>query len=151
MDEGAAPNQRGLRVTSKVMKNLGYGGYVLFGSGAHPMVAEILSVHSSKYRQKDLGMGGVHGGIFIFRDVFARIYIPFAYGTVKLDPFTLTDLTKNQLAWLAIRPADYQGFWISFRTPWIFLGHLAAINVHPTPHLSSSGLRPSNSRLSPLP
>ncbi|MCK1515071.1 hypothetical protein IVB22_21380 [Bradyrhizobium sp. 190] len=122
MDEGAAPNQRGLRVTSKVMKNLGYGGYVLFGSGAHPMVAEILSVHSSKYRQKDLGMGGVHGGIFMFRDVFARIYIPFAYGTVKLDPFTLTDLTKNQLAWLAIRPADYQSFLDQFSDTMYFAG-----------------------------
>jgi len=74
LEEGAAPNQRSLRVVSKVMKKLGYVGYVLFGSGADPMVAEILSVHSSLYRPKDLEMGGVHGGIFVFRDVFARIF-----------------------------------------------------------------------------
>ena len=40
LEEGAAPNQRSLRVVSKVMKKLGYVGYVLFGSGADPMVAD---------------------------------------------------------------------------------------------------------------
>ena len=89
LSEGAAPNQRGPCVVSKVMKKLGYAGYVLFGSGSSPMVAEILSIHSSLYRPKDVGMGGVHGGIFMFRDVFARIYIPYAYGRVALDPFPL--------------------------------------------------------------
>jgi hypothetical protein len=122
LEEGAAPNQRSLRVISKVMKKLGYVGYVLFGNGAHPMVAEIISVHSSLYRPSDLGMGGVHGGIFMFRDVFARIYIPIGYGKVTIDPFTLTDLTKNQLGWLATRPTDLQSFLEQFEDIMDFAG-----------------------------
>jgi hypothetical protein len=47
---------------------------------------------------------------------------------VALDPFTLTDLTKNQLGWLATRPADYQGFLDQFSDIMDFaggLGHFA--------------------------
>lgn len=47
---------------------------------------------------------------------------------MALDPFTLTDLTKNQLGWLATRPADYQGFLDQFSDIMDFaggLGHFA--------------------------
>ncbi|MCK1492195.1 hypothetical protein IVB14_17645 [Bradyrhizobium sp. 180] len=133
MAEGAAPNQRSLPIVSKVMKRLGYGGYIMFGSGAHPMVAEILSVHSSLYRPKDLGMGGVHGGVFMFRDVFARISIPLGYGKLTLDPFTLTDLTQNQLGWLGTRPLDVQRFLDQFTDVMDFAGGIGNFGNYKLP------------------
>lgn len=133
LGEGTAPNQRGLRVVSKVMKKLSHVGYVLFGAGAHPMVAQILSVHSSLYRPKDLGMGGVHGGIFMFRDVFARIYIPFGYGRMTIEPFKLTDLTPNQIGWLATRPDDLQSFIDQFSDIMDFAGGIGNLGDYKLP------------------
>ncbi|WP_314952085.1 hypothetical protein [Bradyrhizobium cosmicum] len=122
LEEGKAPNQRSLRVISKLMSKLGYSGYVMFGSGAHPMVGQILSVHASLYRPNDLGMGGVHGGIFMFRDVFARIYIPHGYGAARIEPFALTDLNASQIGWLVTRPNDLQSFYDQFEDITDFAG-----------------------------
>ncbi|MET3972026.1 hypothetical protein ACVWXN_000199 [Bradyrhizobium sp. i1.4.4] len=150
LDEGAAPNQRGVRVVSKVMKKVGHGEYVLFGEGAHPMVANILSIHTSLYRPKDLAIGGVHGGIFMFRDVFARTSIPLGFGKISLDPFTLTDLTKNQLGWLAMRPRDIKCFLDQFTDIMDFSGGseiLATTSFRLRRHLSGFGWLHSSSRL----
>lgn len=46
----------------------------------------------------------------MFRDVFSRLYVPIAFGTVNIDPFTLTDLNQNQIEWLVGRPEDLSIF-----------------------------------------
>ncbi|HTT85124.1 MAG TPA: hypothetical protein VMF67_16730, partial [Rhizomicrobium sp.] len=68
--EGLAPKQRSLHVIAKVMKRLGYVGHTLAGAGTPPIGGKIAALHSSLYRKSDLEIGGVHGGIFMFRDVF---------------------------------------------------------------------------------
>lgn len=131
--EGAASNQRSMRVVSKTMKQLGFDGYVAFGVGTHPMVKHIRSIYASLYRPSDLQVGGVHGGIFMFRDVFARIYIPIAFGKVEFDPFTLTDLSKNQLGWLATRPTDLAVFLDQFTDIMDFAGGITPFADYKTP------------------
>lgn len=107
--EGNNPKQRSLDVPTRVMKRLGYLGYV-FGQGAPPVLGRISAIHKSLYRPSDFAVGGLHGGIYMFRDVFCRFYIPIAYGTVAIDPFKLTDLSDNQLRWMASRPNDLERF-----------------------------------------
>jgi hypothetical protein len=108
--EGVPPNGRWLPVISEVMSGLGYQGYVLSGVGRSPMVERISALHRSLYRPSDIGMGALHGGIFMFRDVFARVHVPIVFGTVSIDAFKLTDLTPMQLKWLGRRPEDMAAF-----------------------------------------
>jgi hypothetical protein len=79
------------------MKKLGYVSFAFTGPGAPPVVETIVRLHRSLYRPSDLAIGGIHGGIFMFRDVFARLSIPLAFGRVAIDHFTLTDLSRMQL------------------------------------------------------
>lgn len=131
--EGYAPKQRGLHIVSKVMKKLGVDGFTILGENAHPMVAQILGVHSALYCSSDLAIGGVHGGVFMFRDVFARIDIPIVFGQAVLDPFTLTDLTKNQLGWLASRPKDVRLFLDQFSDIADFAGGIGGSAAYKLP------------------
>src|SRR6266404_193378 len=110
LSEGLPPKGRPLKIVGRVMNKLGFQNPVIFGSGASPLAKRISDIHESLYRTSDLAIGGMHGGVFMFRDVFARFYIPIFYGTVKIDPFQLTDLTANQLIWLGQRPDDRKMF-----------------------------------------
>src|ERR1041385_2736943 len=133
LGEGAPPKGRGILTIQKVMKRLGYQGYVLAGRGTPAIVHKIKAMHSSLYRPADLGMGGIHGGIFMFRDVFCRIYIPVMYGTVGLDPFTLTDMSQQQLRWLGSRPGDMHAFIDQFVDIFDFAGGIAPLGDFKTP------------------
>jgi len=99
--QGVPPKARSLGVTSRVMRRLGYTGFVLAGVSAPPIVRKISDLHGSLYRPSDLAIGGIHGGIFMFRDIFARIYVPIGYGKIGIDPFKLCDLSEMQMRWLA--------------------------------------------------
>ncbi len=80
LQEGKSPKQRMILVISKVMKELGYKGFV-FGVGAPPIVEKIVNLYRSLYRSSDLAIGGIHGGIFMFR-MFSRAF-PFRSHTDK--------------------------------------------------------------------
>jgi hypothetical protein len=121
-NEGLAPNQRSFHVTSKVMKRLGYLSFVQSGVSTPPIVKRISALHNSLYRREDLSVGGLHGGIFMFRDVFVRIHIPIIYGRPQIDPFALTDLSKMQLKWLCSRVNDMQAFLDQFTDIFDFAG-----------------------------
>ncbi|OSJ36791.1 hypothetical protein BSZ19_02525 [Bradyrhizobium japonicum] len=86
----------------------------------------------------------------MFRDVFARTSIPLGFGKISLDPFTLTDLTKNQLGWLAMRPRDIKCFLDQFTDIMDFSGGseiLATTSFRLRRHLSGFGWLHSSSRL----
>lgn len=108
--QGVPPKGRWMPVTSAVMKALGQPEYVLAGGGTPPIVERINKLHHSLYRSSDMAIGGVHGGIFMFRDVFARISIPLMYGAVQIDLAKWTDLSPTQLQWLNTRPRDLEVF-----------------------------------------
>jgi len=109
LEGGRDPGSRTFGVGSEIMRKLGYSTFAL-GRDAPPLLQRIYALHSSLYRKSDLQIGAPHGGIFMFRDVFARLTVPYAHGRVHIDPLTLTDLNENQLRWLVSRPHDYHCF-----------------------------------------
>lgn len=73
LSEGLSPEQRAMATVSKIMKQLGYASFAMAGAATPAIVQRIQAIHRSLYRGSDLAVGGIHGGIFMFRDVFARI------------------------------------------------------------------------------
>lgn len=72
-------NERYWQVPMRVMERFGYVSYVIAGSGKPTILKRIEEAFSSIYREQDLAMGG-HIGVFMYRDIFARIAVPRAYG-----------------------------------------------------------------------
>src|SRR5260370_16312793 len=93
LQEGLEPRHRGIRVVAIVMEQLNLLGYVVFGHNTPEIVKTIHTLHSSLYRPSDIAIGGIHGGIFIFRDLFPRIDIPIILGQVRLDPLSCTNFS----------------------------------------------------------
>lgn len=94
-DAGMDIKQRDWNVPNIVMKKLGYVDYVLLGSGTPEILERIRSIFASIYRKQDLAMGG-HIGVFMYRDIFARIAVPRIYGQVTFDPLDFVELTHIQ-------------------------------------------------------
>lgn len=130
--EGLSPKQRGMATVFKVMTKLGHV-FVMTGNGMSPVGERVLAMHRSLYRGLDLAVGGIHGGIFMFRDVFARIYIPFGYGRMSVNPFELTDFSEAQLRWLASRPQDLAAFHDQFIDIFDFAGTLGRLGNYKMP------------------
>jgi hypothetical protein len=128
-----SPKQRMLPVAMAVMKKLGYVGSILAGSGAPPIVDRIFAMYRSLYRPSDLAIGGIHGGIFMFRDVFARVGIPLCYGKAAINPFALTDLSPTQLRWLCSQPSGQQMYLDQFTDIIDFAGGVEGLGDYKTP------------------
>jgi hypothetical protein len=120
--EGHDPKSRSLDVPSRVMRKLGYFGYVMTGPGVPQVFQRIRSIHRGLYRPRDVGAGALHGGFFAFRGIYCQFHIPIMFGTVAIDPFNLTDLTENQLNWLASRETDLNRFIAQFADVFDFAG-----------------------------
>lgn len=133
LQEGTEPRQRPFSVIPKVMEKLGYKEFVFGGQGTLPIVDKIAALHRTLYRPSDLAIGGIHGGIFMFRDVFARVYVPIAFGHAAIDPFTLTDLSSNQLGWLGTRKYDLHMFLDQFMDIFDFGGGIGNYANYKTP------------------
>lgn len=96
--------QRSWNVPLAVMKKLGYvGGFVIAGSGKPKILQRIEDIFASIYRKQDLAVGG-HIGVFMYRDIFARIGVPTVYGQVGLNPFEFVELTPVQLRIIQSEP-----------------------------------------------
>lgn len=67
----------------------------MFGVDQPPIVKRLQGIFREIYPPQDLGMGG-HIGVYMFRDVFARISIPHVYGMANLDPLQHVELTPAQ-------------------------------------------------------
>lgn len=93
--------QRSFNVPREVMRRLGYVSFTLFGEGTSEILNRIRKQFSRIYHSHDLAVGG-HIGVFMFRDVFARVGVPHAYGSqVRLVPIEHVELTDVQKAILA--------------------------------------------------
>jgi hypothetical protein len=128
-----SPKQRMLAVARTVMNRLGYVSWVFGGACTPPIVERIFALYRSLYRRSDLAIGGLHGGIFMFRDVFARVGIPIAYGKTGINPFDLTDLSETQLRWLCSRPSEMQMFLDQFIDIIDFAGGAEGLGDYKTP------------------
>ncbi len=91
---------RSFNVPREAMRRLGYVSFPLFGEGTPSVLNRIREQFSRIYRPQDLAMGG-HIGVFMFRDIFARIGVPHGYGQVRIAPIEHVELTAVQKAILS--------------------------------------------------
>lgn len=97
---GEDPKQRSFQNVIRVMRNLRPDGFILSGIGVPAEVEQINRLLSQLYRPNDIGVGGVHLGAFMFRDVFCRLSVPIVFGNFGLDALNQTDLSLGQKKWL---------------------------------------------------
>lgn len=108
-DAGMDIKRRDWEVPSAVMRKFGYADFVLFGSGTPKILQRIRNAFSSIYRKQDIAMGG-HIGVFMYRDIFARIAVPMMTGEVSIKPFQFVELTPIQLRIIQSEPDQIQTY-----------------------------------------
>jgi hypothetical protein len=133
MSEGVSPSQRTVHIIPRVMEQLGFRDFVFLGTGAPEISKKIASIHQSLYRRQDIAAGGVHGGIFMFRDVFVRIDVPIIYGQVTIDPLALAQFNPMQVRWIQNRPDDFKMFIDQFIDIFDFAGGIATMADYKRP------------------
>jgi hypothetical protein len=106
---GVDINRRSLEVPSLVMTRLGYLSYIGAGTGAPPIFERVRSAFSTIYRKQDLAVGG-HIGVFMYRDIFARIAVPHVFGQIGINPFDWVELTPVQLRIMQAQPIEMAMF-----------------------------------------
>ncbi len=102
-DAGADIGRRYWEVPRLVMQSFGYIGFVMAGHGKPNILDRIEKAFAALYRKQDIAMGG-HIGVFMYRDVFARISVPHVYGQTRIDPFQFVELTDVQKRVLGTEP-----------------------------------------------
>ncbi len=108
-DAGMDIKRRDWEVPLLVMKKLGYEGFVFAGVGTPKLLERIRLSFASIYRKHDLAMGG-HIGVFMYRDIFARIGVPHIYGEIQLNPFEFVELTPVQLRIIQTEPDQMEAY-----------------------------------------
>lgn len=108
-DAGEDIKQRYWKVPEEVMKTLGYISYIIAGRGKPEILERIETAFASIYRKQDIAMGG-HIGVFMYRDIFARIGVPMGYGTVTINPFEYVELTPVQLRIIQTEPEEMETY-----------------------------------------
>ncbi|MBY5649958.1 hypothetical protein HFO45_17070 [Rhizobium leguminosarum] len=94
-EAGSDIRRRQWEVPQQLMRRFGYIGFVMAGTGKPAILDRIEKAFASIYRKQDIAMGG-HIGVFMYRDIFARIGVPHIYGQVQLNPFEFVELTQIQ-------------------------------------------------------
>ncbi|WP_174019796.1 hypothetical protein G6L89_000460 [Agrobacterium fabrum] len=94
-EAGSDIRRRQWEVPQRLMQQFGYKGFVMAGIGKPAILDRIEDTFASIYRKQDIAMGG-HIGVFMYRDIFARIGVPHVYGQVRLNPFDFVELTQIQ-------------------------------------------------------
>lgn len=109
-DAGEDIKQRYWKVPQVVMEKLGYGGgYVLAGHGKPKILQRIEDTFASIYRKQDIAMGG-HIGVFMYRDIFARVGVPHVFGQFGINPFNFVELTPVQLRIIQTEPEQMETY-----------------------------------------
>lgn len=108
-DSGRDIRQREWEVPQELMKKFGYPAYMINGDARPQILKRIDAAFASIYRKQDLAMGG-HIGVYMYRDIFARISVPIMFGQVKLNPFEFVELSETQLRMIQIEPAEIETF-----------------------------------------
>lgn len=94
----------------RMLERLGVDGVILVGSGAPPIVQRVHAANDRLFRTRDKKEGGVHLGFFMFRDLFSQLYVPIAFGSLKIDFVALLDLSDDQKRWLYSDREAWQRF-----------------------------------------
>jgi hypothetical protein len=107
--DGMDIKRRYWEVPRRVMQRLGYSSFVMAGRGEPAILKRIESAFNSIYRPQDLATGG-HIGVFMYRDIFARIAVPRMFGQVGFNPLNFVELTPVQLRIIQTEPDQIQIF-----------------------------------------
>ena len=92
--EGLDPRQRCFHLPVRAMERLGYASFVLFGPHEPALLRRIRTFHQTLYRTKDVAVGGLHGGVFMFRGVAVEVRVPLSFGSV-FRPFNPRELGRH--------------------------------------------------------
>jgi hypothetical protein len=114
---GVDIKQRQLRVIDTILTKLGYvmleklGHLAFMGLGPlePPVIKRINAAYRELYRPRDLAMGG-HIGVYMYRDIFARVSVPHVYGQVSINPFDYVELTELQKRVMGNEPGEIEQF-----------------------------------------
>jgi hypothetical protein len=107
---GEEPPARSLLNISRALRTFGYESFVLVGRGAPPIVARAHKLNDLLFVPKELHIGGMHLGAFLYRDMFCRLYAPVGFGQGYIDFWQMLDLSDFQKQWLAENPDDFARF-----------------------------------------
>lgn len=106
---GTEIGRRIWEVPHLVMLRLGYTEFIVNGRGKPRILERIEAAFASIYRNQDLATGG-HIGVFMYRDIYARISVPLVFGQVRINPFDHVELTPVQLRIIQSEPEEMETF-----------------------------------------
>lgn len=101
LNEGEEPNQRAFKNVLRMLQRLGVEGVPIVGDHSPKIVKRVHRANERMFRPADMAEGGIHLGLFMFRDLFARLYVPMIFGSPALDFWKLLDLSDDQKRWMA--------------------------------------------------
>lgn len=108
--EGLDPKQRHFHLPVRAMEQLGQTGFAISGPHEPDLLRRIRAIHQTFYRPKDVAIGGLHGGAFMFRGIAVEVRVPLIYGSVRIRPFECNDLSPRQREWLASDLEQAEGY-----------------------------------------
>jgi hypothetical protein len=108
--DGIDPKQRHIHLPVRAMEQLGYVSFALSGPHEPALLRRIRTLHQSLYRTKDIAIGGLHGGAFMFRGIAIEVRVPLFFGSVQIHPFEHNDLSPRQKEWLALSPEHVEAY-----------------------------------------
>lgn len=112
--DGLGPKQRHFRLPIRAMERLGYKSFALSGPHEPALLRRIRTIHHKLYRPKDVAVGGLHGGAFMFRGIAVEVRVPLILGSVQIRPFKHNDLSPSQKDWLASDPEQVEAYLSTF-------------------------------------
>ena len=89
------PKQRAFMNVLRMLAKLGIDGVPLIGDHSPKIVQRIHRANNRLFRPIDQREGGVHLGFFMFRDLFARLYVPMIFGSPRIDFWSLLDFSED--------------------------------------------------------
>ena len=112
--DGLEPKERHFHLPVKAMERLGYTSFALSGPHEPDLLRRIRAIHQTLYRTKDVAVGGLHGGAFMFRGIAVEVRVPMCFGSVRIHPFEHNDLSSPQKEWLVSDPEQVEAYVSTF-------------------------------------
>ena len=131
--DGLDPKQRHFQLPVKAMERLGYTSFALSGPHEPALLRRIRAIHQTLYRTKDVAVGGLHGGAFMFRGIAIEVRVPMFFGSVRIHPFEHNDLSPRQKEWLASDPKQVEAYVSTFCDIFDFAACLYSFNGYGKP------------------
>lgn len=108
MEQGHKVSRRSIEVPRLTLLEYGIEEMVIMTGGPRPKgpYQRVEDMFDAFYSRHDRAMGG-HIGVFLFRDIFARVSLPKVYGTRAIKLIDSVDLTPLQQRAIMLDPALY--------------------------------------------